>query len=120
MSAQSRKPGPMADQEVAARFVAAVVGSALRVPPNEVRECHRGKAAVAFARQVAIYVSHTRLGFDYTTAGCAFGRDRTTAAHAVRTVEGRREDPVIDAILDYLERAVETGWLELFQREVRR
>ena len=53
----------------------------------------RGRATVALARQVAIYLAHTRLGLPYCARGAVFGRDRTTAAHACRRVEDRREDP---------------------------
>lgn len=54
-----------------------------------------------------MYISHTRLGLSYTAVGFAFGRDRTTAAHACRTVEERREDPAVDAVVDLLERAID-------------
>jgi chromosomal replication initiation ATPase DnaA len=117
MSILSNRPqGPRAERDAAARFLSAVVGSALHVRPRDVREQRRGAPAVALARQVAIYLSHTRLGFDYTTAGSAFGRDRTTVAHAVRKVEGRRDDPRFDAIVDTLERAVDAGWRDLCLR----
>ena len=92
---------------MAARFLAAVVASAFRICPEAIRTNRRGPARVAFARQVAIYLSHTQLGFNYAVAGSVFGRDRTTAAHACRTVEERREDPTLDAILDCLERAID-------------
>lgn len=96
-----------AQNQMAACFVAAVVASAFRIRPEAMRDAHRGPARVAFARQVAIYLSHTRLGLTYAAAGSVFGRDRTTAAHACRTVEDKREDPTLDAILDCLERAVD-------------
>jgi len=104
-------PRPLSDKEAAARFVAAVVVCAMRVPQDGLHAPRRGPAPTALARQIAIYLSHTRLGFDYTTAGCAFGRDRTTVAHAVRTVESRREDPAFDAVLDVLERGVDASLL---------
>ena len=95
-----------------ARVVEAVVASAFALRPHELRQASRGSAGAAFARQVAMYLSHTRLGVSYTTAGDLFGRDRTTAAHACRTVEDRREDPHVDAILDCLERAID-AWRNL-------
>lgn len=93
--------------EGAARTVEAMVASAFAVASETLRAPHRGPATAAFARQVAIYLSHTRLGLTYTAAGAHFGRDRTTAAHACRRVEDKREDPAIDAIVDFLERAIE-------------
>jgi hypothetical protein len=41
-----------------------------------------------------------------------FDRDRTTAAHACRTVEDCRDDPRFDAALDCLERAIDL-WPQL-------
>lgn len=90
----------------AARILASVVSSAFSVRPDAVRGPGRGGKATAFARQVAMYLSHTHLGFSYTAAGALFGRDRTTAAHACRTVEEKREDAGVDAIVDCVERAI--------------
>lgn len=93
--------------ESAVRKVEAMVASAFALGPGAIRDPRRGRAAAAFARQVAMYLAHTRLGLSFTEAGAYFGRDRTTAAHACRTVEDKREDPAIDAIVDFLERAIE-------------
>ncbi len=90
-----------------ARWVEIIVASAFALGAGAMRDTHRGCATVAFARQVAIYLSHTRLGLNYTEAGAYFGRDRTTAAYACRTVEEKREDPAVDAAIDFLERALE-------------
>ena len=100
-------------------MVEAMVASAFAVFPAEIRDPQRGRATAAFARQVAIYLSHTRLGLSYTAAGAFFDRDRTTAAHACRTIEDRREDPTIDAIVDFLERAIDL-WPELAVVRLRR
>jgi chromosomal replication initiation ATPase DnaA len=94
-------------RECAAGRVEAMVTSAFALTPGAIRAPHRGRAAAAFARQVAMYLAHTRLGLSFTEAGAYFGRDRTTAAHACRRVEDKREDPAVDAILDVLERAIE-------------
>jgi chromosomal replication initiation ATPase DnaA len=65
----------------------------------------RRRARTAFARQVAMYLGHVVLGLTFTEIGESFGRHRTTAAHACRVVEDRRENPTIDAVLSRLERA---------------
>jgi chromosomal replication initiation ATPase DnaA len=93
--------------DFAARTVEAMVAAAFALGPGAIRDPRRGRAAAAFARQVAMYLAHTRLGLSFTEAGAYFGRDRTTAAHACRTVEDKREDPRVDAIVDFLERAIE-------------
>ena len=90
-----------------AKVVESMVASAFAVDAGAIRSGQRGRAPTAFARQVAIYLAHTRLGLSYTAAGHHFGRDRTTAAHACRTVESRRENSQVDRIIDLLERAID-------------
>ena len=92
-----------------------LVGRAFAVSLTAMRAPRRGNARAAFARQVAIYLIHTRLGLPYAQAGAHFERDRTTAAHACRVIEDRREDVRFDLILDTLERAIDL--LPLFARE---
>jgi hypothetical protein len=91
----------------AAGFVEQTVAAAFQLPPDLLRRKSRGPARVAFARQVAIYLAHTRLGLSYAEAGAVFARDRTTASHACRVVEDRREDKRVDTLLDCLERSVD-------------
>ena len=88
-------------------FVQALVASAFDVRPAAILSRRRGAAPVAFARQVAIYLSCTRLGLSYSAAGRMFGRDRTTATHACRIVEERREEANLDTVLDCLERSID-------------
>ena len=66
----------------------------------------RGKAPVALARQVAMYLAHVACGLSLTDTGRLFGRDRTTVAHACGVIEDRRDDPLFDRALDLLEWAV--------------
>ena len=91
----------------AASLLCATVAAAFALKPDDLRSVSRGRSDVAFARQVAMYLAHTRLRLSYHAAGAMFGRDRTTARHACRKVEDRREDPRVDSILDCLERAVD-------------
>ena len=66
----------------------------------------RGRSRVAFARQVAMYLAHVSFGMTLTTVGQAFGRDRTTVAHACALVEDARDEPEIDRTLEMLEAIV--------------
>jgi hypothetical protein len=66
----------------------------------------RGRARVALARQVAMYLAHIGCGLSLTAAGDLFDRDRTTVAHACHVVEERREDPTFDRAIDLLEMIV--------------
>ncbi|WP_083762498.1 helix-turn-helix domain-containing protein [Parvibaculum lavamentivorans] len=82
------------------------VARAWNVPVDEIRSPTRRRAPVAQARQVAMYLTHVLYGFSLSAVGRHFGRDRTTAAHACRLVEDRRDDENFDMLLDRLEHAL--------------
>jgi chromosomal replication initiation ATPase DnaA len=73
---------------------------------DELHGMTRGRAKIAFARQVAMYLAHVACRLSLTDTGRLFGRDRTTVAHACTVIEDRRDDPVFDRALDLLEWAV--------------
>ena len=52
-----------------------------------------------------MYLARVCFGATFSEIGQVFGRDRTTAAHACRLVEERRDDPRLDAMLERLELA---------------
>ncbi|MBN8964146.1 MAG: chromosomal replication initiator DnaA [Rhizobiales bacterium] len=78
---------------------------AFAVPVAELTATSRREPYVAFARQSAMYLAHVTFSLSYSEIGEAFGRDRTTAAHACRLVEDRRDDPAIDNLMASLETA---------------
>jgi chromosomal replication initiation ATPase DnaA len=83
----------------------AAVAAAFTIPIEEL--CSKRRSApIAFARQNAMYLTHVAFGLSFTAVGRAFGRDRTTAAHACRVVEERRTDPAFDARMALLEHAL--------------
>lgn len=86
-------------------LVAITVAAAFGVPLAELRATTRRSQPIAFARQSAMYLSHVVFGLSLTDIARAFGRDRTTAAHACELVESRRDDPALDAVLEMLEHA---------------
>ena len=73
------------------------------VAHDDLRRITRGRAKVALARQVAMYLAHVVCGLTLTDTGRLFGRDRTTVAHACGVIEDRRDDPLFDRALDLLE-----------------
>lgn len=68
----------------------------------------RGRANVALARQVAMYLAHVACGQSLTDVGRGFARDRTTVAHACAVIEDRRDDPSFDRALELLELVVQS------------
>jgi chromosomal replication initiation ATPase DnaA len=85
------------------RLIERLVATTLGVTTRELRSASRGQAPVAFARQAAMYVGHVVFGLSLTRLGRGFGRDRTTARHACRVIEDRRDDPAVDQLFGMLE-----------------
>ena len=90
-------------------FLETLVAAAFAVAVDELRAGTRRSKPVAFARQSAMYLAHTALGLSYSQIASIFGRDRTTAAHACRVIEERRDEPLLDLVLAALERTFEVG-----------
>jgi chromosomal replication initiation ATPase DnaA len=82
------------------------IGEVFGVGADDLHRMSRGRAKIALARQVAMYLAHVGCGLTLTDTGRLVGRDRTTVAHACEVIEDRRDDPVFDRALDLLEWAV--------------
>ncbi|MEM9028062.1 MAG: helix-turn-helix domain-containing protein [Pseudomonadota bacterium] len=80
-----------------------LVASAFQLDETLLRMPTRGRARVARARQVAMYLAHTACGRSLTEVGQMFERDRTTVAHACVVIEEAREDAEFDRAVDLLE-----------------
>lgn len=94
---------PTDDYARVCRLMETAIASAFAVPVDELRSPSRRTQSVAFAWQSGMYLAHVVLGLNYSDTGMLFRRDRTTAAHACQVVEGRRDDPAIDRLLQQLE-----------------
>jgi len=90
------------------RVIESAMAHVFGVDEAELFMVSRGKARVALARQVAMYLAHVSCGLSFTEVGEIFHRDRTTVAHACGVVEDRRDDPVFDRSLELLEWVVPT------------
>lgn len=86
-----------------------LVSRVFGVARGELRTATRGRAKVALARQVAMYLAHVVYGLSLTDVGRIFERDRTTVAHACAIVEDRRDDQIFDRVMDNLE-AIILAW----------
>ena len=80
-----------------------VVANVFGIAAGELALRTRGRAKAAFARQVAMYLTHVACGFNLSDVGRIFRRDRKTVAHACMIVEDRREDPEFDRSIELLE-----------------
>ena len=105
----SIRPGPSTKTtQRLCDVVAMATAAAFAVPVGELISSTRRSPYVAFARQSAMYLAHVTFGLNYSEVARAFGRDRTTAAHACQLIEERRDDPAVDAVLGSLEHACGT------------
>lgn len=110
---------PRAQQSIpACYFIKSSIALVFNISIHELNAQTRLGAKIAFARQLAMYIAHVRLGMKLVEIGHLFGRDRTTVAHACRVIEDRRDEPHIDFMIDCMERSVEE-WLTLSTQNIR-
>lgn len=88
------------------RVIERIVEQVFGIPREELAGVSRGRARVAFARQIGMYVTHVVCGLTLTEVGRAFARDRTTVAHACGIVEDQRDDPHFDHTIERVEQIV--------------
>ena len=84
-------------------MVVSVVSQATNVREADFFAPSRLGLPAANARQLAMYLCHVLLEMTMTDVGCAFGRDRTTVAHACAQIEDSRDDEVVNARIQRLE-----------------
>ena len=80
-----------------------VVAMASNVSLSEMRSRSRCKADVAMARQIAMYLAHTKFSILMTEVGLHFCRDRTTVSYACAQIEDRRDEFSFDLMICQLE-----------------
>jgi predicted nucleic acid-binding Zn ribbon protein len=83
-----------------------IASGTAKVPIAEIISKGRKRARASFARQLAMYLSHVGGKLSLGEVAIEFERDRTTVAHACHAIEDRRDCPVFDAQIDYLEVAL--------------
>jgi hypothetical protein len=88
--------------DVSALCVAAAA-AARGVDPAAVASRRRGRARVAEARQLALYLHHVVYGASLSACGRALRRDRASVRHACAVIEDRRDDPRFDRCVAALE-----------------
>jgi chromosomal replication initiation ATPase DnaA len=93
-------------REALRQVIDPAVALVFEVDPAELDAATRRSPRAAFARQVAMYLTHVVCGLGMTEVGALFSRDRTTVAHACEVVEDRRDDPELDSRVERLVCAV--------------
>ncbi|MBO0345233.1 hypothetical protein J0X15_08375 [Roseibium sp. CAU 1637] len=82
------------------------VARAYMIEPAEIYLATRGRADVAEARQLVMYLAHVEIGLTIAQVAERYKRDRSTASYACREVEDRREDPFFDGLVNHIEELI--------------
>lgn len=98
-SRRCRPPGPKPCCHLAVAVAAADAGMTVEALLSH----SRSTAPVALARQLAMYLAHVGLGLPQAAVAAAFGRDRSTVAHACRRIEELRDAAAFDQKVGRLE-----------------
>ncbi len=92
-----------AEDAAVAELAANVVSYALGVPAQNIVDDARGCSKTAYARQLAMYLCHVAFELSLARVAAAFGRDRSTVAHACHAIEDRRDEHEFDLWISSLE-----------------
>ncbi|UIJ70657.1 helix-turn-helix domain-containing protein [Aurantimonas sp. HBX-1] len=87
----------------ACRLAREIASAFFAIPVTDIARPSRAVAPVCEARHVAMYLAHVVFQVSLSGIAEAFGRDRTSVAHAVRRIEDRRDDAAFDTMLTRLE-----------------
>jgi len=87
-------------------FVTSLVALAMDTPARDIASRQRTTVAAARGRQMALYLVHVVLAWPMWRVAAAFGRDRSTASHAVHVIEDLRDDLAFDTLLTELEACI--------------
>lgn len=101
------RPLPRGEMRACVLPAAAAAAAARHVPLLHLSGARRGRARVAKARQLAIYLHHVALGQSLSACARDFSRDRATVRHACARIEDARDDARFDAALSRLEIALQ-------------
>lgn len=77
----------------------------------------RGRAELATARQILQYVLNTEYAYTAEAVSKATGRGRSSVAHALQTIEDRRDDPDFDQRLDETCRMIAEGYQAIAEND---
>lgn len=101
-----RPAGAVAADAALCRSIECAAAAVFAVPLTQLRAPTRGAPRVALARQAAMYLAHVTFALSHRRIATLFRRERTTVAHACRTVEDRRDEVWLEARLRRLEAVV--------------
>ena len=94
------------EDRIKAGLALQLVAASTGVPKERMEVRSRLEGRACRARWLAMYLAYVTFGWPMDRVGHAFGLNRATAAAACRWAEDGRDRPVVDDLLDRLERCV--------------
>lgn len=101
-------------RKVIARIAKEIVCEAYSIPHEDLHADKRG-GRLAIARQTAMYLAHVVGQLTLYEVAHMLGRDRTTVSHACINIEDRRDSPIFDLQMEYMEKRMRAR-LDEFRR----
>lgn len=89
---------------VIARLAKEVVCDANGLAHAALLDKKRGDAHLALCRQTAIYLAHVVGQLTLSEVATHFMKNRATVSHACTNIEDRRDSPIFDLQLEYMEK----------------
>ena len=89
---------------VIARLAKEVVCDANALPHTVMLNGTRGDSHVALARQTAMYLAHVVGQLTLSEVATYFKKNRTTVSHSCTNIEDRRDSPIFDLQLEFMEK----------------
>ncbi|MEM8771793.1 MAG: helix-turn-helix domain-containing protein [Pseudomonadota bacterium] len=89
---------------VIVRLAAEIVCEAHGVPHAALLNQKRGDSQISLARQIAMYLAHVVGQLTLNEVAECFQRNRATVSHSCTNIEDRRDSPIFDLELEYMEK----------------
>ncbi|MEM8935361.1 MAG: helix-turn-helix domain-containing protein [Pseudomonadota bacterium] len=90
--------------KVIARMAKEIVCEAYGISHAALNAPGRGDVRLSLARQTAMYLAHVIGQLTLNEVADIFDRERSTVSHACINIEDRRDGPIFDLEMDYMER----------------
>lgn len=85
------------------------------INPIELLPSGRAAANISLTRQVAIYLAHVVGQLTVTQLAEEFDRDRSTVSHACHLIEDKRDSPIFDQQMNFLEKEFKRQIVDLYR-----
>ncbi len=104
---------------VIARLAKEVVCEANALPHAALLDEPRGDTHLALSRQIAMYLAHVVGQLTLNEVGTYFKKNRATVSHSCTNVEDRRDSPIFDLQLEFMEKQLRDRIARFRAREAR-